>query len=46
MWRADMSFGAAIAAQGAFVLPDLGKLAVMIAIALAVHAAFPQLRRS
>ena len=46
MWRADMSFGTAIAAQGAFVLPDLGKLAVMIAIALAVHAAFPQLRRS
>lgn len=46
MWRADMSFGTAVASQGAFILPDLGKLAVMIAIALAVHAAFPQLRRS
>ncbi len=45
MWRADMNLGTAVAAQGAFILPDLAKLAVMVAIALAVHAAFPQLRR-
>lgn len=45
MWRADMNFGTAVAAQGAFIVPDLAKLAVMVAIALAVHAAFPQLRR-
>lgn len=46
MWRADMTFGAALAAQTPFILPDLGKLAVMVAIALAVHAAFPQLHRT
>lgn len=45
MWRADMNLGTAVAAQGAFIVPDLAKLAVMVAIALAVHAAFPQLRR-
>ena len=37
---------AAFAAQLAFILPDLGKLAVMVAIAFAVHSAFPQLRRT
>lgn len=46
MWRADMSFGAAIASQSPFLLPDAGKLAAMIGIALAVHAAFPQLHRA
>ena len=45
MWRADMPLGTAVAAQGAFILPDLAKLTVMVLIALAVHAAFPQLRR-
>lgn len=45
MWRADMALGPAIAAQLPFILPGLAKLAVMIAIAIAVHAAFPQLRR-
>lgn len=44
--RADMDFGAALGSQVPFLLPDAGKLAVMIAIALAVHAAFPALRRS
>lgn len=46
MWRADMAFGPAIAAQLPFILPGMAKLAVMIAIAMAVHAAFPQLRRT
>lgn len=46
MWRADMTFGPAIAAQLPFILPGMAKLAVMIAIAMAVHAAFPQLRRT
>ena len=46
MWRADMGAGAAFAAQLAFILPDLGKLAVMVAIAFAVHSAFPQLHRT
>ncbi|QYH19601.1 biotin transporter BioY [Corynebacterium aquatimens] len=46
MWRLDMTFGAAWAAQVPFLLPDAGKIALMIAIALAVHAAFPDLRRS
>ena len=46
MWRADMAFGPAIAAQLPFILPGMAKLAVMIAIAIAVHAAFPQLRRT
>ncbi|WKK61710.1 biotin transporter BioY [Corynebacterium sp. P3-F1] len=46
MWRADMHVGPAIAAQLPFILPDMGKLAVMVAIAFAVHSAFPQLRRT
>lgn len=45
MWRADMSFGAGWAAQVPFLLPDSLKVALMIVIALAVHAAFPDLRR-
>lgn len=45
MWRADMDLWPAIAAQAPFILPGMGKLAVMVAIAVAVHAAFPQLRR-
>ena len=44
MIRLDLSFGAAWAAQLPFLLPDAIKVAVMIAIALAVHAAFPDLR--
>lgn len=44
MARLDMGFGAAWAAQVPFLLPDAGKIALMIAIALAVHAAFPDLR--
>lgn len=43
--RADMTVGAAAAAQLAFIIPDAVKVAVMIAIALAVHQAFPDLRR-
>lgn len=44
MWRSDMSFSAAWAAQVAFLAPDAGKVALMIAIAFAVHQAFPDLR--
>lgn len=44
MWRLDMSFGAAWAAQVPFLLPDTGKLALVIVIAIAVHSAFPDLR--
>ena len=39
------SFGAGWAAQVPFLLPDSLKVALMIVIALAVHAAFPDLRR-
>ncbi len=45
MWRAQMNFGTAWAAQIPFLLPDALKTALMIAIAIAVHAAFPALRR-
>ena len=45
MWRLDMSFGAAWAAQVPFLLPDAGKIVLMIAVASAVHGAFPDLRR-
>lgn len=44
MWRTDMSFGGAWAAQVPFLLPDAGKTVLMIAIAFAVHQAFPDLR--
>ncbi|WP_018297985.1 biotin transporter BioY [Corynebacterium lubricantis] len=45
VFRADLTVGAAAAAQLAFVVPDAVKVAVMIVIALAVHQAFPNLRR-
>lgn len=45
MLRADMTLGAAVLAQGPFIIPDGIKVAVMIAIALAVHQAFPDLKR-
>lgn len=45
MWRLDMTFGAAWAAQVPFLLPDAGKIALMIAVAAAVHGAFPDLHR-
>ncbi|AWB81742.1 biotin transporter BioY [Corynebacterium yudongzhengii] len=43
MFRAEMAFGPAFAAQLPFILPDAAKVAVMILIALGVHAAFPDL---
>lgn len=43
MVRSDMSFGAAILAQGPFIVPDLIKVAIVVAIAAGVHAAFPDL---
>lgn len=46
MWRADMGLGPAVAAQLPFILPGIAKLAVMVAIAFAVHSAFPQLRNT
>lgn len=46
VWRTDMNFGTALLSQGAFIVPDLIELTGVVAIALAVHAAFPQLRRS
>lgn len=45
MLRADMTFGAAWLAQVPFLGPDTGKVIVMVLIAVAVHAAFPDLRR-
>ncbi|MDO4760754.1 MAG: biotin transporter BioY [Corynebacterium sp.] len=42
--RAKMELMAAITAQGPFILLDLGKLAIVVIIAMAVHAAFPDLR--
>lgn len=44
MLRAGMDMPAAIVAQAPFVIPDLIKTAVMVFIAVGVHAAFPQLR--
>lgn len=43
VWRAGMSLTESIIAQGAFVIPDTAKIVVMIAIALGIHAAFPDL---
>ncbi|AJI79159.1 biotin transporter BioY [Corynebacterium singulare] len=43
MIRSGMSFGAAILAQGPFIVPDLIKVVVMVVIAIGVHAAFPDL---
>lgn len=45
MLRADLSFGAAWLAQVPFLPADAAKIAVMVIIALAVHAAFPDMRR-
>lgn len=42
--RAGMTFNAAAAAQLPFILPDLGKFALMVIIAAGVHAAFSDLR--
>ena len=43
MVRSDMSFVAAIGAQSPFLIPDLIKVAVMVAVAVGVHTAFPDL---
>ncbi len=43
MCRSGLSLVEATVSQAPFILPDLGKFAVMVAIALAVHAAFPDL---
>ena len=37
------SLSAATIAQGPFLIPDLIKVAVMVVIAVGVHAAFPDL---
>lgn len=41
--RAHLSFGAALAAQVPFLLPDFIKIVVAALIAVAVHSAFPDL---
>lgn len=43
--RAGLSLSEATIAQGAFVLPDLAKITVMVIIAAGVHAAFPDIRK-
>lgn len=43
--RAGLSFVEATVSQAPFILPDMGKFALMIFIAAGVHAAFPDLRR-
>ncbi|WKD59111.1 biotin transporter BioY [Corynebacterium caspium] len=43
--RAGMEVPQALAVQLPFILPDLGKLVVMVLVALALHKAFPQLRQ-
>ncbi|MCS4489153.1 biotin transporter BioY [Corynebacterium sp. ES2794-CONJ1] len=45
MLRANMDLTAAVVAQGPFILPDIAKVVFIIFIALAVHAAFPDLKR-
>lgn len=42
--RAGLSFMEATLSQIPFILPDLGKFALMVIIAAGVHAAFPDLR--
>lgn len=44
--RAELSLAEAGWAQVPFIVPDLAKFALMVAIALGVHAAFPDLLRS
>ncbi len=43
VFRNGIDFGAALMAQIPFLVPDFIKIAVMVAIAAAVHAAFPDL---
>lgn len=43
MWRSGLSLVEATVSQAPFLLPDAAKFAVMVIIALAVHAAFPDL---
>ena len=43
VWRAGMSLTEAVLAQGAFLIPDAAKFAVMVVVALGIHAAFPDL---
>lgn len=43
--RGGLSFTEATIAQVPFILPDLGKFALMVVIAAGVHAAIPDLRR-
>lgn len=45
VWRAELSLTEATLAQLPFIIPDLAKFAVMVVIALGVHAAFPDLLR-
>ncbi|MDO4928493.1 MAG: biotin transporter BioY [Corynebacterium sp.] len=42
--RADMEFWEALVSNGAFLIPDLGKLVIIVLIAWSVHAAFPDIR--
>lgn len=44
--RAELSLAEAGWAQVPFIVPDLAKFALMVAVALGVHAAFPDLLRS
>lgn len=46
MARANMTFGAAWAAQLPFVIPDTAKVLVIVFVAFAVRAALPSLRRA
>lgn len=43
--KAGMTTGAAFTAQAPFIVPDLIKVAVVVGVAAAVHAAFPHLAK-
>ncbi|MGP6172969.1 biotin transporter BioY [Corynebacterium sp. A21] len=45
VWRAELTLTEAALAQVPFLIPDLAKFAIMVVIALGVHAAFPDLLR-
>ena len=45
MFRADMSFGQALAVNVPFLIPDLIKAACVVAIASGVHLSLPDIRR-
>ena len=45
MFRADMSFGQALAVNVPFLIPDLIKAACAVAIASGVHLSLPDIRR-